>query len=350
MRKTRTIQEAVLTSALQNLTSELLSMKKGEKAFLTHYKTARLHAFQLEFLSKFLRKSDTANLETFERIMVLTKDIEDRLGGFNEIDEMVSYSKAHGVRLAGGASAEGHFLALRKDAYEELWTWMSINGWIGRPVELAEIQRLKGLIDRLEPLSDENLRHFAAKKLAKALRELQDNADRKSFAPKKKTGYQISEVEPKVHEARREIRKIPMYTGYLSGVFSLTDHARLKSKKARQALEHFTPLIQTPLSKSGFAQLPLPKIKDPLLLPRPFFLAITKYVSELGFAKDWAQNLERLRHAGLKGEINLNQLDLTLKDVFEQPKPFNLMVGAILEEICESQIFAALADFVEAQA
>jgi hypothetical protein len=99
MRKKASVQARVLTSAVDNLKRKLVIMSGGEKPFLTHYRTARLHAFQLEFLAKFLRKSKMENLEVFERLHILSKDLEDRLGAFNETDEMIDFCQKYDLHL-----------------------------------------------------------------------------------------------------------------------------------------------------------------------------------------------------------------------------------------------------------
>lgn len=343
----RALQTEILASALKNLKKELAAAESGEKAFLSHYRTLRLHAFQLEFLAKFLRKAHPANLENFERLYLLAKDLEDRLGDFNEIDEMIVYSESHTIRLSEKETAADHFKQQRGKCYTELKTWMKAAGWTGKAAAAGKAAQL---LEQLEKVSDEDLRDTAIKKMKKVLDELQDNIDQGAFDPRKKYGFTMNEVEPKVHELRREIRKIPMYAGYLSGVFALTDDYKPLTKAAGRALKNFLPLTKTPLAKSPFAKLPRPVLKKPLLIPRPFFLAVTRYISELGFAKDWAQNIERLREAGLRGEVSFDQLDPSLKDVFGCPEPFNLMVSRLIGEMNKTQIFRHMAEYFEAQA
>lgn len=347
MRKKTGIQAKVLTSALDNLKRKIVVMGRGEKQFIAHYRTARLHAFQLEFLAKFLRKSHLENLEIFERLLILAKDFEDRLGAFNETDEMIAFCQKYDIYLPSRKSATAHFKSLRKAQYRSLIKWLKNSGWLGQ--EPQQIKVAGELIDQLEDLNNDDLRVAAAKKMVKVLRELQENVDQGAFSPAKKSGYQLKEVEGKVHELRREIRKVPMYAGYLEGVFALTDKPIRGSKKSDRALKLFAALKDSPLAKSPFAKLPKPTVQKPLLIPRSFYLAITKYVSDLGLAKDWAQNIERLIDAGLHGETSFDQLDPALKDVFGRPEPFNTMTLRTISEIQKTKIFLHMAEGLEVQ-
>ncbi len=342
----RSLQADILATALKDLKKELAAMEGSQKAFLARYRKARLHAFQLEFLAKFLRKSLPANQEIFERLHLITKDLEDRLGAFNETDEMLAYVVKNEINLSEHLTAAAHFEEQRDEAYAALQAWMKLAGWRG---ELTATARIAELLRGLEDLDNAGLRQFAAKKMAKFLRELQENVDAGEFNPKRKSGYVIKEVEPKVHELRREIRKIPMFAGYLEGLFTLTDGYKPPSKDATGTLKYYSPLLKSELAKSDFAKLPKPRVKEPLAIARPFFLGVTKFVSELGFAKDWAQNLEQLHETGVGGEINFDQLDVSLKDVFGRPEPFNSIAARSIIEIKKTQIFRHMSDYLEAQ-
>jgi hypothetical protein len=225
---------------------------------------------------------------------------------------------------------------------------MKSSGWQGR--DLGKIRSASKLVAQLEDLDDSELRVAVAQKMVKVLKELQENVDRGLFSPQKNSGYTLKEVEGKVHELRREIRKVPMYAGYLEGVFGLSDKITHGAKQAERALALYAGLTDSPLAKSPFALLPKASITKPLLIPRPLFLAVTKYVSDLGLAKDWAQNIERLVETGLPGEISFDQLDPALKDVFGRPEPFNKMVLRTISEIQNSKIFFHMARNLEAQA
>ncbi len=316
-----------LERALKNLRSELARMKGGQRPFLARYRKARLHAFELEFLAKFLRKSSPANQEIFERIQTAAKDIEDRLGEFNELDELIAFAQKNDLALSSDLEKK------RQAEYETLTKWIA-NWREETPAKLA------ALIAKLEPLGPGNLRAVAIKKMAKVCREIQNNVDSGAYDPRKKSGYSIAEVEPKIHELRREIRKIPMYANYLRGSFALTD--KFSSTK------HFKHLRKSKVAKSPFAKLPKASAHA-ILIPRDYFLAITKFVSELGWAKDWAQNLQRLRETGIEGELSFDQIDVSLKDCFGHPVPFNRLTLKIIKEIRDSKLFTRLADSIESQ-
>ena len=316
----------LLGRAAKNLRSELKALSKGEKSFLGHYRKARLHAFEIEFLAKFFRKSTPANLEIFERLNTQAKSLEDELGAFNEIDEMLFFCQKHEL------TAAQVFAQKREGAYQKLIPWLKAGGWW----DGSATNKIKELIDSVQ---DFDLRQVAIKKMSKVLTELQSNIDDGAYDPKRKSGYRASEIEPKVHEVRREIRKIPMYASYLDGVFVLTDKGR----------SPFKDLLKTSLAKSPFAQLPKTQVPRPLRIQRADYLAITRYVSELGNAKDWAQNLARLQSVGGKGQIHMDQLDAGLRNAFGEAQSLDHMVSQILKEISETQIFGRMAKEIQAQ-
>ena len=332
----KSLAAEALASAVKNLDGELRRMRKNERSFLEAYRRARLNAFQLEFLAKFLRKSKPANREIFETLHGLTKELEDRLGAFNETDELISLCEKLGLRLNGRDTAAAYFTDRRHKGWRSLNDWLKNTGWYGS--KTAEVRQLLG---RLEDYGTEELREAAVGKMIKVTREIQAAVEDGEYSPKKKSGYVMSEVESKVHELRREIRKIPMYASYLPGLFTLD------SKKVPGTFYGW--LAKTELVKSEYARLPRARVKRPIEISLFHYLAINRYVLELGAAKDWAQNLERLREAGLSGEVSFDQLDLSLRDAFGQTVPFNELVGRITGEIRKARLFTDMAKFFEKQ-
>lgn len=333
----KSLAAEALSSALKNLGSELRTMQRNEKSFLGAYRRARLSAFQLEFLAKFLRKSKSANREIFEILHGCTKELEDRLGGFNETDELLAYCEKLELMLRDGIPAAEVLRENRHKEWKTLSTWLKTSGWYAE-----KMVEMGSLLERLEDYEPRELRQAALAKMAKVAGELQSAVENGEYSPRKKSGYELSEVESKVHELRREIRKIPMYASYLSGLFTLTS-------ENVPATRPFRALAKTEIAKSDYARLPKAKAKHPLKLSRFHYLAINRYVLELGAAKDWAQNLARLRDLGLKGDISFDQLDLSLKDAFGQPVPFNPLVRRITEEIRSTRLFGAMAEALESQ-
>jgi hypothetical protein len=81
-------------------------------------------------------------------------------------------------------------------------------------------------------------------------------------------------------------------------------------------------------------------------VPRLLFWALNRYVSELGEAKDWAFRLQHLREAGIEGEIDFNQLDVTLGSWRGTPVPFNALVLGVLKEIRHTRLFAVMEESI----
>ena len=326
-----------LAMAVKNLQVELRRMERSESSFLEAYRRARLNAFQLEFLAKFLRKSKTSNREIFEVLHATTKEIEDRLGAFNETDELITLCEKQDIHLGPKKTAADHYIHRRHKEWKILNSWLKASGWYKQ--KSHEIQEL---LNGLEDYQPKELRDSALKKMIKVTTELQAAVDSGDYSPKRQSGYQVPEVERKVHELRREIRKIPMYASYLPGLFTLT------SEKVPGSI-FYQPLAKTALAKSDYAKLPAVTVNRPLKISLYHYLAINRYVQELGVAKDWAQNLERLRKDGLSGEVSYDQLDLSLRDAFGCPVPFNELVSRIIGEIRSNRIFESMSGYFEKQ-
>lgn len=337
--------KTLFESSMNGLARELNKMRKGEDAFLKHYRAARQHAFRIEYLAKFLRKY-RGNKKQFDWIAAEAKEFEDRLGRFDELDAMITFCREKDIRCENGKPAADEFMKIRDDRLEDLRRWMMKHGWCGEKWR----SDLESALNSVDWKNTKALRHYTIERMAKILREVQDEIDGGDFLPKhRKSGYTMREVESKVHEARRHVRKLSMLMSYTDGMFVTGQGPKRATGQTGKALDFYAPLLKTKVAKSPFAELPRASIPDPVEVPRAFLAAITKYVDELGVAKDWAQNLNRLHIAGIGGRVMFDHLDPSLRTVFGMPVPFNKLVTGLLGEMKKTKIFAVMAKLIEEQ-
>jgi hypothetical protein len=318
-----TLQENLFRRAAKQLDAAF-DFSSQEK-FWKNYRKVRTHAFELEFLGKFYRNSGQPSL--FAHFIQTCKALEDRLGRVDEIDAMIPFCDQYQL------SYRPHFLQKRKEAYYQTMQWLHKHGWLDGSA-LAEVHIR---LEQICWLDDSENREFAQAELASFAHRLQRQIDQRKYDPRHRHGYRRKEVETRVHKLRREVRKIAQFMSY-SRLFHLVDRPSLKA---------YSTLSKSSVAKSPFATLPKALVRDPLPVPRSLYLAITRYVDELGRAKDWAYNLERLQAAGAQGEVDFNQLDATLRDWRDLCVPFNALVLGILHELRMTRLFEAIAQAMD---
>ncbi|HMN70188.1 MAG TPA: hypothetical protein PKC28_16735 [Bdellovibrionales bacterium] len=309
------LHERAFRRALTKLSVELKRLQSRD--FKRRYRQARVHAFEIEFLAKFFDKLPGGR---HWRVMRdLSKELEDHLGRFDELDA-VGRAKARDVAR------------MREWLVEEAWTPL-------RDPD-SKLHEIKGRLDRIEWLRDKDLRVYAIKRLSQQLEKLQLEIKAGQYDPKSERGYTFAENETKVHELRRNIRKISMYMNYLGGVFKLVDRA--PNRGHAELMARFAPLKKTALAKQSFAKLPPARIARPVTVPRPYFLAITRFVFELGEAKDRAVNGHAL---GRKLDFNRKNL----KNLCGARLSYNTLVLGVLAELRDTRLFTRMAEVVKQQ-
>lgn len=332
--------ESIFYSSLEQLKGELNGLRGGQEDFLAHYKKARNYAFQLEMMAKFLMQQQ-GNKVRFAQIRAVTKDLEDRLGRFNETDELLAKFKEKDITFPNGESAKKHYEAKLETEIIELKQWLKDNGWLRMSGKVSDIE---DLLSQMKWVDQKTFREYAIVSMNGYLRELQSDVDAGKFDPAdKKTGYTMEEVEDKVHKLRRAIRMVSQVMAYSGGLFVLTDKVRGLGRKAFAAVDFYSPILKNRIATTDFAKLPEAYDKNPILVPRTLFAVNTSHVEVFGTAKDWAQNLDRLLHAGMQGRIDLDHLDINLVNREGTPMPFNALVASILKEIKETQLYANMA-------
>ncbi len=333
------LQCNVLTKALSNLKKSLLKAQRNEAAFLKLYTTVRQHAFEVEMLAKFYRKAGANDKKYWIEIQFCTKGLEDRLGAFGEVVEMVDYCETHDIHLSGKLTGAAVFNKMQSRAYLELKRWMKSEGWTNSSAH----KKLCRAFASIHWLDDKAIRKYCRQRLESVMVKLQRNIDCGKYDSRRRSGYEFREVEFKVHELRREVRLVAQYITYVGGIFALTNRFPGATGQEHKTLKRYASLLKTKLVKSPFARLPKARIKKPLPISQALFLLINRLVEELGRAKDWPQRLERLRRVGFGGQINLNQLEPELRDWNGVTSSFNKIVNGSLNEMRERQIFAVMA-------
>jgi hypothetical protein len=331
--------EAIFASSLADLKEQLGHLRGSSKDFLDHYKKARNAAFQLEMMAKFMRNQQ-GNMTRFAKIRSITKELEDKLGRFNETDELLSKFEKADITLPNGESAKEHYEAKLDKEISAVRQWLTSSGWFRVTGRTREIETL---IEDMKWLEQKEFREFAIQAITEELREFQDEVDSGEYDPANKKGYTMEEVEVKVHKLRRAIRMYSQIMAYTGGLFKLTESKRGLRRKSLAAVQHFSPILKNRIAATEYAKLPDPYDENPILVPRALFVVITSHVEVLGNAKDWAQNIERLLHEGFQGRADLDHLDISLVNRDGIPVPFNALAASILKEIKETQFFANLA-------
>ena len=326
------LHEAAFTASLRHLRG-LLAATSTESAteratntkFWRSLRDLRAAAFEFEFLAKFYRKAHPADREDYLQMIALVKPLEDRLGALEDIDDMIPYCERYGVdRQTQEIFSEQRYVDLKN-----FRQWQKSCGWLdGRA-----LTKLGKKVKALHWLEGEDLRAFARQQMSSSLTKLQNNIEKGRYSPKDGK-YQLREVEPKVHQLRRDIRKQAQYMIYTGGLFQLADTPTLPAI--------YAPLLVSPFASDRYAHLPKAQIAAPLVIPRGLFLALNSYISDLGGAKDWALRLRRLQKAGLKGKIDFDQLDVTLGGWRQSPKAFNPLALGLIEELQRTRPFALM--------
>jgi len=354
------LQHEVFYAAAGMLVESIKKAEATDGQFMQRYTTIRTNLFRLQMLAKLFRKAgDDQNEARFERVRLLTKEFEDRLGRFNELDELVKLIKRRKmdgtdpkIPRQGLVSVKEEWELKRASALKDLRRWMVTAGWSTQvAAPQGGLVELYALLKETPWLTDAELIRYVGRRLPKMLRKLQDEVTAGVYSPESDLGYSELEVEDKVHELRREIREIGMVMQFSGGLFSFAKAGRAIAKEAQPLLEKYEFVLDLPVAKTPFARLPAATIQPAHLVPRELFVLLTEFTLEIGVAKDWAQNQWRLHEAGLVSEgPDLNQSVDQIKDLAGQSNSFNSLMQVLLQRIQEDRPFAAMADLMETNA
>lgn len=314
------------------------------KNFEKNLTAVRAAAFEVEFLGKFYRKVHPKDRAAYKQLIHQSKQLEDRLGQVGETLELIQFIKVRPIRLPNGDSALQVLTLKANEQLKETFSWMQEEGWLSP----HPIKNLMGLLETLHWLdSEEALLDYAQDHICKSLLQLQEDIDEGVYDPGK-NGYHFKQVETRVHKLRRDIRKQAQYMSYTEGLFSLVDSKHLPSRaRDKKCLKHYSSLLKSNYASDAFSELPASRVQRPLKVPKSLFFALNRYIYEFGQAKDWVFHLAGLKELGIKGKIDLDQLDIRLLNGQLVPTPFNQLVTDNLSEIRSFRLFSALHDSIE---
>jgi hypothetical protein len=289
--------------AMNDLERNLLLMQTGTLYdFANRYSAARSAAFKVEELARFYYElPGKHNEDRFREIHDLAKQLEDKLGEFNEYDELYK-SPVYGVEQKE---------SLRKAMVENMnsmqnWLRTSEPHWqVAHKSEMNPkdfaVARMRELLGQVKLPSTKENREYAAKRMVDVILKVDKHLNDGDYSPGKKGVYKKDELESKAHQLRRDIRRITMVMAY-STMFELRDDLDGGSDEANALQKVLLPLEGSDVASSPFAKLPKATIRRPIAVPRALFLAITQVVAEFGAAKDGAVNTNLLHEMGLSEE------------------------------------------------
>ena len=340
--------------SLNKLDSELNSFwDKGNRAWDSQYKVLRGAAFGIQALGKIYRKFDEERQQSkghkvddqimeivktfgdgqtegpFDLIRRIGKELEDALGAYDMEKELLDVLEA-----AGASKSEIAMARVRKeDKRKEVATYLEKYWKTGQRRRL-----IQQMLEQNPWLDSKDDREFYGRRVQKRLEKLQKKFEDGEFP--------VEDVEGGTHEMRREVRYIAMMMQFADGLFELDRKEIL--------IKQFKPLKDDPVAESQYATLPEVIVSKSIKVPWVVYLAITKYVYELGLAKDSGgfehQIVSLLLDSGLISDFRLAHL--RAYELVERSKNHHDRRETHLEverEVLETEIFKKLAKFISKQ-
>ena len=241
----------------------------------------------IEELARAFRES----IPEFEKVYDTAKGLEDAIGEYAyryEIREIAERFQLPPNEMQVFRRNEGI-------AKEALLTFMRENGWM--PDSSGRVPALRQI---LETVTDPKV----VKKNATERRILLEY-----FANEAKdvaeTRYDMNLLEDGIHEFRRDIRKMTILLTAKRGLMRLSlDHGLVRNRELADLMKN--PDIADSKYVPEFAAY---IDTAPVVLSRPYFLAIIKYVKEFGLIKDVGQQAEALIHVWMEMGVVKSQAE-----------------------------------------
>lgn len=350
------LQTEIFNNAYKQLIEALIKSEGTNSEFMRYYTSVRTAAFRVQVLAKLFKKSGTsANEMRLEQLRLMSKELEDRLGRFNELDELVKIVKRRAAAQSekgpktGGFSVKEEWELKRASALGDLRQWMRLKGWASQASEggLVETGRI---LASIEIMSDQDTMRYLQAKVPKMLRKLQEELAEGEYSPADpRAGYSVHEIEEKVHELRRELRELAMAMQFTGGVFSFTiPPGTLPSASTVALIEKYKFVLGKAVAKTPFAKLPPVTVPDPLFVSRELFVLLVELTNEIGGAKDWAQDNQRLFEAGLEAAApKYTQRVTQIKGLDGRPTSLNALMRNLIRLLNEERPLEALASLIE---
>jgi hypothetical protein len=271
---------------------------------------ARNHFFKLEAACRYLREID--NEKVFDEYYDIFKEAEDQLGQYDHHFALLSEIRKIGKQWP--AKVIDHFEDQHKSSAKKLENYLEKEEWMQQnPPHLI---RFTKALKSMEPLSGDDYKTKTGKFLIKTIDKISDNY--------KNGKLDASEIEEGVHEIRRKIRWLSIYTQVCGGMIQLSD------KKVPESFPD--QYIGPDILNSDFMKMPK-ALKDvsPITIRTEHFAALSWMINYLGSQKDIGLKIvactEAFKESGIddlmeieKLLIHINPEQLKLRDITDQAK------------------------------
>jgi hypothetical protein len=232
--------------------------------------------FKVEALLRMYRHVHGEPLETMKDDV---KALEDALGAYGERVEFLEF----GQKIHAPKRVIAELRERAEEARETLRQFLKDEGWVKRGrASRANLTEIRA------QLNDEVDWHGAKKDRRKVIKELISEIEQvEAF------DWDPADLEEGTHKERIRLRWLLLDIQSLDGLIVLED-----PKDGVFARPEYAYLLTHPIAESKFSKIePNPRERNPVLLSRHLFLAISKIVQELGADKAYGENAEAVAEA-----------------------------------------------------
>ena len=155
------------------------------------------------------------------------------------------------------------------------------------------------------------------------------------------TPFDMNDLQGGVHELRRQLRWIPIYSEALNGLVHLDDD--------KNPIAAYAPLLQDPLAQSKYVTLPAPTREQKTIeVPKSLYVAAMKLILDLGAIKDAGEPIEFLVKAfvqsGVTDAAQAHHLVLELVGGAQVEADLHKKAEAAYDEMRKTRLLDALKD------
>lgn len=268
----------ILLQSLENIAKKTKNDKEPHLAF---YKFgSRNVLFKLEALYRIYRSIEDEDL--FNDLLSKAKEVEDQLGQYDFhlwIYNQISLNKNIPNEVIE------HFKNNVSIAENSLKKILEDSGWLLSTSEnyQANISKLREFKWPSIEVFTTKFNKFLIKQVSKIIHDFEDD------------DYNLDEIEEGIHELRRKIRWISIYSSSVEGIVQL--------KPSKNSTASFQKYLQPEVVNNPYNKLPAkPKETRPIYIKSIYFYALSWIIDELGKLKD-----EGLFKSHIISELNLSK-------------------------------------------
>ena len=258
---------------LSHLEPVLFSGKPSDELVEEIMKTSlRDDLFRIEGLLRLYRSA--FEKEAGELLMTV-KAFEDALGKYGESRDLIVT-----VQKVGAPQKFLSFVEQKEKLARAVFVqFLQSEGWLKK--DGGKIEFLRSRLAKMDWASKKKDREYLVSEIESQIKTIE-----------KKT-YDLSDLENGIHELRRDLRWLPIYSLSLDGALVLG--------KGKCPLEQFEPLVHSPLAESKFNILPAnDEEKHTCEISQCLFLGMSSYIEKFGAIKNFGQAEEFLAAALLE--------------------------------------------------